>query len=108
MCLTNCHDMNLAVKVALNPKPQYNQPIEMLPNTEKKGYVVNPFPNGKFYTCSKLKKFADTNFKFDDNGRQFSIRVKTVEREKLLVTSNYNNTIVLLSPIYMVSHRFKQ
>ena len=30
----------------------------------------NPFPNCKFKT-SKLKKVADNNFKFDENGRPF-------------------------------------
>ena len=29
--------------------------------------LVNPFPNDK---CSKLKEFADDNFKFDENGRK--------------------------------------
>ena len=32
---------------------------------------LNPFPNRKFFT-SKLRKFADDNFKFDENGRKFS------------------------------------
>ena len=31
----------------------------------------NPFPNDKFKT-SKLKEFADDNFKFDYNGGKFS------------------------------------
>ena len=41
---------------------------------------------------SKLKEFADNNFKFDDNDRKFSKWVeKTLwEKEKLLVTSNFS------------------
>ena len=36
----------------------------------------NPFPNDKFLDPSKLKEVAAGNFKFDENGRKFSIRVK--------------------------------
>ena len=32
---------------------------------------INPFPNDKFFDSSKLKDFADDNFKFDENGRKF-------------------------------------
>ena len=40
---------------------------------------------------SKLKDFADDNFKFDKNGTDFSKSVEnTVEKEKLLVTSNFS------------------
>ena len=55
---------------------------------------------------SKLKEFADNNFKFDENGRKLSKPVEntvgqgeiarnepfenTVEKEKLLVTSNFS------------------
>ena len=38
-------------------------------------FHVNPFPNDKF-DSSKLKGFADDNFKFDKNGRKFSISVE--------------------------------
>ena len=37
---------------------------------------VNPFPNNKFWTLSKLKEFADNNFEFDENGRKFFNRVE--------------------------------
>ena len=39
---------------------------------------------------SKLKEFADDNFKFDENGRNFSKNCRKTlwEKEKLLVTSN--------------------
>ena len=33
---------------------------------------VNPFPNDKFLDSSKLKEFADDNFKHNENGRKFS------------------------------------
>ena len=34
--------------------------------------MLNPFPNNKYLDCSKLQEFADKNFKFDENGRNFS------------------------------------
>ena len=38
-------------------------------------HCINPFPNDKLYS-SKLKEFADDNFKFDENGRKLSKRVE--------------------------------
>ena len=35
------------------------------------GECINPFPNNKILDSSKLKEFADDNFKFDENGRKF-------------------------------------
>ena len=32
----------------------------------------NPFPNSKILDSSKLREFADDNFKFDKNGGKFS------------------------------------
>ena len=37
--------------------------------------TLNPFPNHKFKT-SKLKEFADDNFKFDEYGRKLSKKVE--------------------------------
>ena len=37
--------------------------------------LFNPFPNDKFYS-SKLKEFADDNFKFDENGKKLAKRVE--------------------------------
>ena len=34
--------------------------------------LFNPFPNNKFLDSSKLKEFAEDNFKLDENGRTFS------------------------------------
>ena len=36
----------------------------------------NPLPDNKFLDSSKLKEFADDNFKFDENGRKLSKRVE--------------------------------
>ena len=33
---------------------------------------LNPLPDNKFLDFSKLKEFADDNFKFDENGRKLS------------------------------------
>ena len=32
---------------------------------------INPFPNDKILEITKLKEFADDNFKLDENGRKF-------------------------------------
>ena len=43
----------------------------------------NPFPNGKILDASKLKEFADDNFRFVENGRKLSKQVEnTVGKEK--------------------------
>ena len=49
------------------------------------------FPKEQISDSSKLKQFADDNFKPDENGRKF---VKSVEntcgkKERLLITSNF-------------------
>ena len=38
--------------------------------------LINSLPNDKFSDSSKLKEFADDNFKFDENGRKFCKRVE--------------------------------
>ena len=37
---------------------------------------INSLPHSKILDWSKLKQFADNNFKFDENGRQFSKQVE--------------------------------
>ena len=37
-----------------------------------RGYCHWPFPKQQILDSSKLKDFADDNFKFDENGRKFS------------------------------------
>ena len=50
-----------------------------------------PFPKQQILNSSKLKEFADDNFKFDENGKKLSERVEnTVGKSKLLVTSNFS------------------
>ena len=52
---------------------------------------INSIPSNKFQDSSKLKEFADDNFKFDENGIKFPNGQKTLwEKEKLLVTSNFS------------------
>ena len=46
-----------------------------------------PFPKQHILDTSRLKKFADDNFKFDENGRKFS---KMVENTVGKVTSNFS------------------
>ena len=68
----------LSVKVVLNWECWS---IELLFHYTIKSF--NPLPDNKFYT-SKLKEFADDNFKFDENRRQLSKRVEnTVEKGEI-------------------------
>ena len=43
---------------------------------DKQFGCINSFPNDKFLESSKLKEFANDDFKFDENGRKFSKRVE--------------------------------
>ena len=50
---------------------------------------------------SKLKLFADDNFEFDENARNFSNRIENVEKkEKLLVWSNFSFSQSVLKDLY--------
>ena len=40
--------------------------------------ALNPLPNDKILDSSKLKEFADDNFKFDENGSKLSERVANI------------------------------
>ena len=42
----------------------------------EKNELLNPLPDDKILDSSKLKEFADDNFKFDENGRKLSKRVE--------------------------------
>ena len=46
----------------------------MSPALVKRG--LNSLPNDRFLDSSKLKEFADANFKFNENGRKFFNRVE--------------------------------
>ena len=41
------------------------------------GQNFNPFTKRQFLDSSKLKEFADDNFKFDENGRKFFKQVES-------------------------------
>ena len=41
----------------------------------------NPLPDDKILDWSKLKQFADDNFKFDENSRKFFKRVENTVRK---------------------------
>ena len=41
------------------------------------------FPKRQILDSSKLKEFADNNFKFDENAKEFSKRVKTLEKGEI-------------------------
>ena len=46
--------------------------------------MVQPFPKREILDCSKLKKFADDNVKFDENGSKFSKKIaKTVVKREI-------------------------
>ena len=59
-----------------------------------KFYKPEPFPKQQILNSSKMKEFADDNFKFDENGRKsIQMGLKTLrEKEKLLglATSNFS------------------
>ena len=43
---------------------------------QQKSILLTFFPNDKFLDSSKLKEFADNNFKFGENGRKLSKQVE--------------------------------
>ena len=45
--------------------------MEVLAYSVSGTFLINSLPNDKFLDTSKLKEFADDNFKFDENGRKF-------------------------------------
>ena len=50
-------------------------PQFFLPDQKQKS-SFNPLPDNKILDSSKLKEFADDNFKFDKNGRKLSKQVE--------------------------------
>ena len=61
---------------------------------KKKERLINlfqAFPKPQILDSSKLREFADNNFRLVEHGKEFSKGLKTVwEKEKLLVTSNFS------------------
>ena len=48
------------------------------------GEAINPLSDDSFSNRSKLKEFADDNFKFDENGRKLSKWVEnTVGKDEI-------------------------
>ena len=43
--------------------------------------LLKPFPKRQILDSSKLKVFADNNFKFDENGGEFYKRVENTEEK---------------------------
>ena len=81
--------MTLAVKVALNPnttnEPTFSHCVfkRFAPLTRKnqglfgKGLITdNPFPDKKILNSSKMKEFADGNYKSDEHSRKFGNRIE--------------------------------
>ena len=71
----------------------YERFIESMdPAGEASAYSVSiPITRRQILDSSKLKEFADDNFKFDENGSKLSKRVEnTWEKEKSLVTGNFS------------------
>ena len=74
MCVTNHHEMALAVKVALNPNTT-NQPNQTCTGCA--------FPKRQIFNISKLKGFAYHNFQFDEDNIKFGKGV--VRHQKILL-----------------------
>ena len=47
-----------------------------------KTYKKEPFPKRKILDSSKLKEFADDNFKVDENGRYFFKRIENTGKRR--------------------------
>ena len=60
------------------------------------------FPKQQILDCSKLKEFADNNFKFDENGQMGR---KQCEKEKLLVTSNFSFSHSVFKRLVLQTHK---
>ena len=57
---------------------QNNKISDLLKLKGLAGDKFNPSPDDKFLDSSKLKEFADDNFKFDENGSKLSKRVENI------------------------------
>ena len=62
-------------------------------------------PIHKNLDTSKLKEFADDNFKFDENSRKFSKRVENTEKEKLLVASSFSYSHSVFKRLVLQTHQ---
>ena len=60
-------------KIGISGKGLSHQTFQVIPQS---GIDLNSLPDDKFLDSSKLKEFADDNFKFDKSGRKLSKRVE--------------------------------
>ena len=59
--------------------------------SSSRDFSILPFPKRQILDSSKLKEFADDYFKFDENDRKLSKRIKDTERKgEILVKSNFS------------------
>ena len=52
--------------------------------------LVKPFPKRQILDSSKLKEFADDNFKFDNNSKKFPKREENTVGNREIATSNFS------------------
>ena len=57
--------------------------VNPLPDDKFYGLTLNPLPDEKILDWSKLKQFADDNFKFDENGTKFFNLENTVGKREI-------------------------
>ena len=77
--------------VSCRAKPHFVRAWPLIWSFIYKGRKGQPFPKRQVLDPSKLKEFADDNSKFDENGKKViqTGRKHSVEKEKLLITSNF-------------------
>ena len=68
-------EWNTTKPYGLNNQKLYYIPI-CLSWRKRQRLFFNPLPDDKILDWSKLKQFADYNFKFDENSKKFSKRVE--------------------------------
>ena len=59
----------------------------------KKENLINSLPDDKFLDSSKLKEFADNNFKFDENGRKLSKRIENAVGKGEMSNFSFSHSI---------------
>ena len=68
------------------------------------------FPKRQMLDSSKLKEFADDNFIFDENGREFSKRIDNTvgEKKELLVATNFSFFHSVFKRIFLQTRKNKR
>ena len=68
----------------------------------------NSFPKRQILHSSKLKEFADDNFKFNENGRKFSERVESrMGNEEFVVSSNFSFSYIVFKRLVRQSYKIQ-